>query len=270
MREDKYYLYKRFISRGLSSFQKGVLHSRYNLGQIYRITPFNDVLEIGCGSAQLGKDIIGVFPQVNYTGINRLVSHSGYGGSNKNFPSNIKLIECDATEIPLKSESFDLILSQVTFGHIFDKIKALEEVIRLLRPGKKAFIGIDGWHLKKSLPTGCRDPFYRELYDTLGYEATPRLILKRDGRFISLRDYLSEIPGSSGVSFSIWTNVRHREDAIEPFFVTTLIVEKLSRSHELVFCGLHHDKIESKRLSGLPCVSTNPASWGWVDMYRMS
>ena len=55
---------------------------------------------------------------------------------------NLKLIECRAEEIPLKSESVDYIVTNAILEHIPNEKKAINEWKRLLKPGGKIFITV--------------------------------------------------------------------------------------------------------------------------------
>jgi len=83
---------------------------------------YEKVLEIGCGSGELSKY------QKNYTGID--IS-----------PKSSKFIVGDAQKLPIKDNSFDLILLLDLLEHTDDKV-VIEEVYRVLKPNGYVIITV--------------------------------------------------------------------------------------------------------------------------------
>ncbi len=54
--------------------------------------------------------------------------------------SNMSVLECDATDIPLEDNSFDLIVSIGTIHHIPDYRKVIDNIYRLLKPNGKCIV----------------------------------------------------------------------------------------------------------------------------------
>jgi ubiquinone/menaquinone biosynthesis C-methylase UbiE len=82
--------------------------------QIIKEIPYNDVLEIGCGSGELSNHL------KNYTGVDISSKTS-------------RFIVGDAQKLPIKDNSVDLILLLDLLEHTDDKV-VMEEVFRVLKP----------------------------------------------------------------------------------------------------------------------------------------
>lgn len=117
-------------------------------------TPFNelrgmwkgkDILEIGCGN--------GWMTNLVKEGGARYVE--GFDPSSKNiylakktFP-NINFMHCDLNGYIIR-RPFDIVLSNMVFGHIGDLDKALKKIYRMLRKGGEAHIHVPDYEYMKS------------------------------------------------------------------------------------------------------------------------
>jgi SAM-dependent methyltransferase len=153
------------------------------------------VLEIGCGEGRLLMELRKLFPGVELHGINRhpwpamrgqqSLRRTGtyYKIFDRRVIQDIQLPDmhfCEATALPLESESLDLVVSQVAFHYIRRKDRALEEIGRVLRVGGIALLHID------SLPVMKPDFFLGK---------TPRFVIYRGRRIMELEDRLRERTG---------------------------------------------------------------------------
>jgi len=57
-----------------------------------------------------------------------------------NAPANVTFVEGDATNLPLESESFDLVCTRRTLHHITHPEPALAEMVRVTAPGGRVFV----------------------------------------------------------------------------------------------------------------------------------
>lgn len=104
------------------------------------------VLEVGCG---IGSALLGLAAKhgerISLVGVNRDASDGGrdllaYNAKMSGIPAEvsnaISIRFADASErLPFPDASFDLVFSQATWLFIGDKVRALSEVSRMLRPG---------------------------------------------------------------------------------------------------------------------------------------
>jgi ubiquinone/menaquinone biosynthesis C-methylase UbiE len=115
-------------SSEIQSFLHGI-----NLNQY--INPNARVLEIGCGAGNVLADIKSEFGAECY-GIDKFPIHVE---RNK----GINVMQADAENIPVEDNFFDLIFSYFAFPYIPDKLRALSEAYRVLKPNGTAIIDLD-------------------------------------------------------------------------------------------------------------------------------
>lgn len=119
------------------------------------------VLDVGCGGGQTTylistqvKQVIGV--DLSLAALNNRPSQ----------PINISFQEADAVNLPFKDRSFDAVVSYATIEHLPNVSQALEEAIRVLKPGgylilfapnmispiRLVSLVLKGWQLKRWHP----------------------------------------------------------------------------------------------------------------------
>jgi ubiquinone/menaquinone biosynthesis C-methylase UbiE len=93
------------------------------------------VIDLGCGTGVLFdmlRRLVG--PKGMVLGIDfatRMLQRA-----RKNFPfDNCLVIDADAAQLPIKSETFDLAVSFASFPHFADHKSVMNEVARILKPG---------------------------------------------------------------------------------------------------------------------------------------
>lgn len=83
-------------------------------------------------------------------------------------------IVCDIVAIPEPSASFDAVLCTEVLEHLPDPVRALEELVRLLKPGGMLVTTAPFWSLTHQAPfhfaTGFNRFFYEHHYDRLGLD----------------------------------------------------------------------------------------------------
>jgi len=91
-------------------------------------------LELGCGSGvvvtYLAKEYEGEVVGIDMDPQQVALAHKSGNGL-----PNVRYLEADATTLPFKSSSFDVVLSFGVLHHIKDWLGALKEVRRVLKPG---------------------------------------------------------------------------------------------------------------------------------------
>jgi tRNA (uracil-5-)-methyltransferase TRM9 len=105
------------------------------------------------------------------------------------FKFRADLVEADASNLPYKVESFDWVIAVATYHHIEkseDRLKAMEELRRVLKPGGEAFITVWNrwqprfWLKKKQLmvPWRTKDKTLYRFYYLFTYGELERLVKK--------------------------------------------------------------------------------------------
>jgi len=92
------------------------------------------VLDVGCGTGALTGALLDVGPSVQVTGIDGSADFIKIGRENI-ADSRIKLDQGDAQSMPYDDGSFDKCVSQLVMNFIPDPKRALQEMIRVTRPG---------------------------------------------------------------------------------------------------------------------------------------
>ena len=65
----------------------------------------------------------------------------------------VELVQARAEVIPFRDDSFDFVLSLVSFHHFEDKDRALDQIVRVLRPGGAfRMANIDPWQMRRWAP----------------------------------------------------------------------------------------------------------------------
>ncbi len=94
------------------------------------------VLEVGCGKGVALNSLTQEYPLIQFEGID-LIAEEAAGFK------NVKLHSMDAHYLQFESNFFDLAFSFFTFAYLTDKIKALKEVYRVLKPKGQALIHLN-------------------------------------------------------------------------------------------------------------------------------
>jgi ubiquinone/menaquinone biosynthesis C-methylase UbiE len=228
-------------------------------------------LEIGTGKGNVLIELAKKYSKATFVGVNRYKNHGPTarqwrevtGNCHDQISRRVKIIALDARKLPFKDKSFDLVISQVSFMHITDKLKALEEVYRVLKVGGEAHLQVDDWYCKKHKPEGEMPAIYMMLLQMFGTESTPRIILRKGDVYISLRDFLKRYP-----ELRVHVNDVNKEQWLRPSFSTVIIMRRKSET-PLRFKAKRNTRL-SREYTQLPITNHNPASFGVVDVYDIT
>ena len=121
----------------IDEFHAGGRDSTRELALIAGIRPGARVLDLGCGvggpartlAAEFGCTVVGVDISHEYCRAAQLLT--GMLG----MESAVSFMCADVMDLPLPDESFDVVWSQNVWMNIEDKMRFLQQVIRVLRPG---------------------------------------------------------------------------------------------------------------------------------------
>jgi ubiquinone/menaquinone biosynthesis C-methylase UbiE len=97
------------------------------------------ILDVGTGPGYLPLRISEVLPGSEVIGID--VSEDMIRVARKNAEGkNVKFLVGNASEMPFEDDSFDLVVSTGSLHHWRNPVNVLNEIYRVLRPGRKALI----------------------------------------------------------------------------------------------------------------------------------
>ncbi len=98
-----------------------------------RITPTDSILDVGCGTGALLHHLLSNVPEADLAGVDP--SPEMLTMARNRLPVTIELKQGWAEEIPYSSDTFDTVVSCNMFHYIRQPQDALEETLRVLRPG---------------------------------------------------------------------------------------------------------------------------------------
>ena len=125
----------------IKALPEKVAASYCGVGNPFSLGPVNRgeaVLDIGCGSgidSIIAVNLVG--PEGKATGIDLVPEMLARAGENARMAGveNVTFMEASAEQLPFPDHSFDVVISNGVFNLVVDKVKALAEVYRVLKPG---------------------------------------------------------------------------------------------------------------------------------------
>lgn len=99
------------------------------------------VLDIGCGYGRLSEPLAKEFPGLQIFGVD--VAESYVDLYNRKLKSRGKAVKADSRKLPFKNSSFDAVFMVTALMYLIsqeDQLKAVSEVIRVLKPGGRFVI----------------------------------------------------------------------------------------------------------------------------------
>lgn len=149
---------------------------------------YQTVLDVGCGDGGLLET---VNPTASYTGVDisptQLKSFRKHLKQSPEIHSGqVKLLCHDATHLPFKTHSFDLILACDVLEHVLNPELLLKQIDRLVKPGGHVLIGIPNeplWEVLRTVigrwpPRSPDHIFYMEPADITNVSESLRILSK--------------------------------------------------------------------------------------------
>lgn len=96
------------------------------------------VLEIGCGQGETLRDLRKQYPHIEYHGVDIAIKKF-----TERLIEGVYLHEMDAQRLDFLEGRFDIVFSVIAFPFIVDKLRAIRESHRVLKPNGKGIITID-------------------------------------------------------------------------------------------------------------------------------
>ena len=125
----------------IKALPEKVAASYCGVGNPFSLGPVNRgeaVLDIGCGSgidSIIAVNLVG--PEGKVTGIDLVPEMLARARENARMAGveYVTFMEASAEQLPFPDHSFDVVISNGVFNLVVDKVKALAEVYRVLKPG---------------------------------------------------------------------------------------------------------------------------------------
>ena len=108
----------------------------------YKITS-GRCLDIGCGAARLTIELAKI-TDLEVTGLDSspdMIDVAREKVKEHHMDNQVKLVNASVQEMPFPDNYFDLIVSRGAMGFFTDKVRAFEEIYRVLKPGGRTYIG---------------------------------------------------------------------------------------------------------------------------------
>lgn len=102
------------------------------------IDPFDDVLDVGCGTGPVIELLAKKYPEKHFVGLD--ITPAMIEVARSKGLSNVEFLVGDAENLPFGDESFDAVLCSNSFHHYPNPGAFLREAHRVLRPGGKLIL----------------------------------------------------------------------------------------------------------------------------------
>jgi malonyl-CoA O-methyltransferase len=141
---DRYALIQHRIADGLTA-------------RLKRLKGVSNILDIGTGTARLTIQMSQIFPEADIYGLDFA---SGMLEEARNNNGNTRLIQADAQNLSLKTETFDLIISNLSYQWIDDLTDAFSQVHSALRREGNFLLSVFGEGTFKELRESLQEALY--------------------------------------------------------------------------------------------------------------
>jgi ubiquinone/menaquinone biosynthesis C-methylase UbiE len=109
------------------------------------LKPATNVLSVGCGPGVILQAVCSKYPSSHGTGIDVSATRIQQAIQKHRSNGRLKFVHADAHDIPLPTDSFDLVYSRMLFEYLANKERAVDEMVRVCRPGGTVLIqDLDG------------------------------------------------------------------------------------------------------------------------------
>jgi ubiquinone/menaquinone biosynthesis C-methylase UbiE len=149
----------------------GIESAHHKLAEQAQLDTAGQVLEIGCGTANLALMVKRMRPQLEVVGLDpdaKALARAGRKAQRAGLA--LQLDRGFADELPYPDGSFDRVLSSLMFHHLDADLRApsLRQVLRVLRPGGSLHLmdfGGDSHHLHGLARLARRSPVLKDNWD---------------------------------------------------------------------------------------------------------
>ena len=93
------------------------------------------IIDVGCGQGQITGRLAARFPRCQVIGLDLSPAMVERAAENNLTPDNLSFRQGDAMALPLEDASVDLAVSVASIKHWPDRLRGVQELVRVLRPG---------------------------------------------------------------------------------------------------------------------------------------
>jgi malonyl-CoA O-methyltransferase len=153
-----------------AGLQQRLLASLLDFGACAQMQPYR-ILDIGIGTGNLTGRLARMFPGAQVHGCD-LAENMLMRARHKTDAERLRLFAADVEALPLRAGSFDLAASSFTLQWLNSLNQAMQEIVRILKPGGTFFFSAFGTHTFQEL----RSCFLQACTET-GYDQGDALVI---------------------------------------------------------------------------------------------
>lgn len=125
-----------YWEKGNERTKEAVLHLSHTLARWLHIKPGNQILDVGCGYGGTSRLLANHYG-ANVTGFTLSKEQKAFADSRWTQSGSVKILCQDFLTNTVPDASVDAVISIECLEHVEDKLKAFQEIYRVLKPGRR-------------------------------------------------------------------------------------------------------------------------------------